>query len=140
MHPSRCAVPPYATGAPLRAAGRGSCHLRHELQRDAVVAIALAGGLRAVVEHVTLVAVATRAVVFGAWQHELEIGLGAQRAVDRRVKARPSRATLVLALRQEQRQIATGAHEGALALFAVQWAGAGALGAFLAQHRILRRA
>src|SRR5215813_6568798 len=89
---------------------------RNELQRDAVVAVALARWLRTIVEHVTLVAAATRAVILGAREHQLEVGLRAEPSRDRRIEARPSGAALVLGFAQEERQIAPRAGEVALAL------------------------
>src|SRR5439155_1961301 len=47
----------------------------HELERDAVVAVALARRLRTVVEEVPLVPAAARAVVLGARENQLEVGL-----------------------------------------------------------------
>src|SRR6201999_1693964 len=48
-------------------------------------------------------------------------------------------AALELGVRREQRQIAGGAGEDALALLVIERAGAGALGTVLAQHVVLLR-
>jgi hypothetical protein len=48
-------------------------------QGHTVVAVALTGGLRAVVKHMALVATAAAAVVFGAGHKQFEIELGADR-------------------------------------------------------------
>src|SRR5438477_2228591 len=113
---------------------------RDKLQRHAVVAVALARGLRAVVEHVPLVALAARAMVFGARQDEAEVGLALDAPGNHREEARPSRAALVLHLGGEERQVAAGAGEKTLALLVVERARAGALGRLVAQHRVgLRR-
>src|SRR5215208_33116 len=92
----------------------------HEVEGDTIVAVALPGRRRAVVEDVALMPLAARAVVFGARQDQLQVGLRADRTGDRGIEARPAGAALVLGLRSEQRQVAAGAMEAALALFLVQ--------------------
>ena len=77
---------------------------RHELQRHAVVAIALARRLGPVVEHVALVAFAAAAVVLGARRDELVVDLGGDGARNRRVEARPAGAALELGVGLEERQ------------------------------------
>src|SRR6185369_7080841 len=62
----------------------------HELERDAVVAPPLPRGLRAVVEHVTLMAAATDAVILRARHQQGEILLGTDVARNRREEARPA--------------------------------------------------
>ena len=109
---------------------------RDELQRHAVVAIALAGRRRAVVEDVALVAVAADAVVLDARDHHLHVGLGADGAGQRGIEARPAGAALELGLRAEERQVAAGAVKAALALLGVERARARALGALVAQHLV----
>src|SRR5262245_26371850 len=64
---------------------------------------------------------------------------GAHRAFQRLEEARPAGAALKLGIRGKQVLAAAGADELAVALFRVQRAGAGALGAVLAQHLVLRR-
>src|SRR6185503_2446218 len=114
--------------------------LRDELQRHAVVAPALIGGRRAVVEYVPVVAAAALAVVLGARVDQVEILLHVERARDGGEEARPAGAGLEFHLGGEHRQAAAGAGVDAGALFFVERAGAGALGAFLAQHVVgLRR-
>src|SRR4051812_6962938 len=108
-----------------------------ELERHAVVAIALAGGLGAVVEDVALVALAARAVVFGARQDQQEVRLLLEAARDVVEEARPAGAALELGVRLEERQVAARAHEGALALLAVERTRARPLGGFVAQRRVL---
>ena len=49
---------------------------RLKRQGDAIVAVALARGPWAVVEHMALVATAATAVVFGAWDDQAEILAG----------------------------------------------------------------
>src|SRR4030095_15655176 len=78
---------------------------RHELQRDAVVAVTQAGGFRAVVEHVSLVAAAARAVVLVARNEELVIGFRFGLALEAIVEARPAGPAVVLGARFEQRQL-----------------------------------
>src|SRR5258705_497067 len=76
---------------------------------------------------------AARAVVLGT-EHDALVRRGLDMAFDALVEARPSGAAVVLGLRLEQRQVATGAHERPLALFVVERARERALGARLAQH------
>ena len=121
----RRAAPARAAGRFRQAATRPNGLGRDELQRDAVVAVALAGRLRAVVEDVALVAAAARAVVLGARNEHLEVGLGRHARPDGGVEARPAGAALELRLRREQRQVAAGADEAALALLVVERADAG---------------
>src|SRR5450755_2281727 len=92
----------------------------NELQRDAVVAVALAGRRRAVVEDVALVAAAAHAVVLGARDDHLDVGLGDDRARQRGVEARPAGAALELGLRGEERKVAAGADEAAVAMLGVE--------------------
>src|SRR5688572_28734543 len=94
--------------------------LRDELQRDAVVAVALAGRWRAVVEDVPVMAAAARTVILGAREHDLVVRLGRERARNRGEKTRPSGAAVELHRRGEQRQAATRADEHAFALLAIE--------------------
>ena len=63
---------------------------------------------------------------------------GADRAFQRLVEAGPAGAALELGVGCEQFLAAAGAGEYAVALLGVQRAGAGPLGAMLAQHLVLR--
>src|SRR5687767_13520946 len=103
--------------------------LRDELQRHAVVAPALAGGLRAVVEQVTVVPAAADAVVLDARVDQEEILLLLEHARDGGEEARPPGARLVLHCRGEERQPAARAGEDAGPLLVVERARAGAFGA-----------
>src|SRR4051812_23332066 len=94
-----------ARGAPGRALDRD------ELQGDAVVAVTLAGRRRTVVEDVALVAAAAHAVVLGARDEHLVVGLHRDRPGQRRPEARPAGAALELRVRGEQRQFAAGTDE-----------------------------
>src|SRR6185369_1682396 len=108
--------------------------LRDELQRDAVVAPALIGRRRAVVENMAVVAAAARAVIFQPRVDQEEVLLLLERARDGGEEARPAGAGVEFHLRGEQRQPAARAGEHARALLLVEGARAGALGAFFAQH------
>src|SRR5690349_19732859 len=122
---------------PTRARARSAAGLcGDELQREAVVAVALAGRRRAVVEDVALVAAAARAVVLGARQEHLVVDLERDRARQRFPEARPAGAAFELGRRREQRQLAAGAHEAAVALLVVERARAGDLGAFEAKDLV----
>src|SRR4051812_27760762 len=110
-----------------------------EDQPETVDAVARSGRLRTVVEDVAEVAAAAPAMHLGA-EHAVGPVLGlADIALDRLVEARPSGAALELGVGGEQRQVAAGAGEDALAVFLEQRAGARSLGAFLAQNFILLR-
>src|SRR5689334_1663707 len=63
----------------------------------------------------------------------------AHRIVERLVEARPAGAALELRFRSEQRQVAAGAGEGALAVLFEERAGPGPLGALIAQDLVLLR-
>src|SRR4051794_1449053 len=111
-----------------------SCGLRNEAQRHAIVAIALSGRRRPVIEHVAVVAAAAGAVVFGAREDELEVGLVAEGARDGREKTRPAGAAVELHRGTEQRQGAARTNENARTFLMVERAAAGRLGSLLAQH------
>src|ERR1700689_98316 len=108
-------------------------------QRKAVHAVAQAGRLRPVVEDVTEMAAAAPAMNFGP-QHPEGAVLGlADRVVERLIEPRPAGAALEFGLRGEQRQVAAGAGEDALAVLLQKRARTRAFGAFLAQDLILLR-
>src|SRR5690606_9411961 len=105
-----------------------------ELQCQAVVAVALAGGRGTVVEHVALVAAAAGAMVLGARQDQLEVAPGFDRALDGLEEARPAGAAVELGARLEQGSAAAGTDERALAVLVVEFARKRRLGSFPAQH------
>src|SRR5688572_4862908 len=107
-----------------------------ELERGAVVAPALVGGRRAVVEEVAVVAAAALAVVFGARVDEEEVFLGLEYARNGSEERRPARAGLVFHFGSEERQVAARAGKDARALLGVERAGTGALGRLFAQHLV----
>src|ERR1700716_2183749 len=110
-----------------------------EDQRKAVHAVAQAGRLRPIGEDVTEMAAAAAAVNFGP-QHPKGAVFGlADGVLERLVKAWPAGAALEFRLRGEQRQVAAGAGEDALAMLLEQRARTRALGALLAQDFILLR-
>src|SRR6516164_339274 len=108
-----------------------------KVKRRPIHAIAQPGGLRAIVENVAEMAAAAAAMHLGAGHEEAAVGLRLDRLLDRRRKARPSRSAVELGIGGEQRLAATGAVVDALAVFLVERARAGALGAVLAQNLIL---
>src|ERR1700704_5467746 len=110
-----------------------------EFQRKAVHAVAQPGRLRPIVEDVTEMAAAAAAVNFGPQHPEGPVFGLADGVIERLVKARPAGAALEFRLRGEQRQIAAGAGEDALAMFLEQWARSRAFGALLAQDLVLLR-
>src|SRR6266851_10505020 len=83
---------------------------------------------------------AAAAAVDFAPQHPKGAVFGlADGVVERLIKTRPAGATLEFRLRGEQRQVAAGAGEGALAVLLEQRARSRPLGALLAQDFILLR-
>src|SRR3984885_11668885 len=110
-----------------------------KLQRKTVHAIAQAGRLRTVVEDMAEMAATAAAMNFAAQHAEGAVFPFGHGIVQRLIEARPAGTALVLRLRREQRQGATGAGEGAFAVFLQQRARPRTLGAFLAQDFILLR-
>jgi hypothetical protein len=109
-----------------------------EFKRDAVIAPALPGRFRSVVEDVALVALAAGAMVFGAWDDHPEIASGAYMVgIDRLPETRPAGARVVLVGAGEQRQKAAGTKVGTVSGFLVQRTGKGALSTLATQHPIL---
>src|SRR5262245_44067437 len=80
-------------GAILRDSGFAG--LGNELERDAVVAITLAGGSRPIVEHVTVMAAAADAVVLDARREQSKVLLRPENARDRGEETGPARAAVV---------------------------------------------
>src|SRR4051812_5587585 len=115
--------------------GLGSGVARRELERGRVHAVPLAGGTRAVVEHVPEVAAAPPAPNLGPRhavrrvRHQLD-GLGDQRLAE----ARPPRPGLELRGRVEQLGAACRTAVDAVVVAIPVLAGEGALGAGLPQH------
>src|ERR1700722_6406066 len=118
--------------------GRGR-RSRMKHQRKTVHAVAQAGRLRPVVEDVAEMAAAAAAVNFGAQHPEGAVLSLADGVLQRLIEARPAGAALEFRLRGEQRQVAAGTGEDALAMLFQERARTRALGAFLAQDLILLR-
>src|SRR4051794_35619053 len=87
----------------------------------------------------TQMAAAAAAVNFGAQHPEGSVLGFADGILQRLVETRPAGAAFELGLRGEQRQVATGAGEDALAVLFQQRAGTRPLGAFLAEDFVLLR-
>src|SRR6185436_13308204 len=93
---------------------------RDELQREAVDAVAQPRRLRSVLEHVTEMPAAAAAVHGRAYRPETAV-VGRGDGVRKRLpEARPTRAAVELHVGREQRLVAAGAVEDALAVLAVQ--------------------
>src|SRR5258708_3436029 len=106
-----CVVTP-----PASCSGTEGCRRRVEHQANAVDAIAKTGRLRSVIEDVPEMAAAAAAMHFGA-QHAVGAILGlADGVFQRLIKTRPAGAAFEFGLRGEQRQVAAGAGENALAM------------------------
>src|SRR5271165_3898131 len=108
-------------------------------KREAVHAVTQAGGLRSVVEDVAEMAAAATAMHFVPHHAKGAVLGGADGIVERFVEARPTGAALELGLGGEQRQVAAGAGEDALAVLLQQRAGPRTFGALIAQDFILLR-
>src|ERR1700720_1249376 len=114
-------IMPVTRGDPLRLLGL-------EVHGHAVDAIAQIRRRGPVVEHVAEMAAATAAMHLGAHHAIASIARGFDRALDRVVEARPTRAALEFLLRYEQRLAAAGARERARAFLVVERAAAGRFG------------
>src|SRR5579871_3704837 len=110
-----------------------------ELERETVHAIAQAGRLRTVVKDVAEMAAAAPAMDFDALHSEGPVFVGPDGILERLIEARPAGGALEFRLGGEQRQIATGAGEGALAMLLEQRTGPWTFGAFFPQDFILLR-
>ena len=89
-------------------------------QRKAVHAVAQPGRLRPIVEDVPEMAAAAAAVNLGAHHAQRPILGLADGVLKRLVETRPAGAAFELGLRREQRQVASGAGEDALAMLLQQ--------------------
>src|ERR1700759_26022 len=89
---------------------------RMKHQRKTVHAVAQAGRLRSVVENVAEMAAAAAAMDLGAQHAEGAVFRLADRILQRLVEAGPAGAAFELGVGGEQRQVAAGAGEGALAM------------------------
>src|SRR5256885_1754424 len=81
--------PPVLARPPMLG-GLGFGGFRKDLRRHAVVAVALAGGRRAVIEEMAMVPAAAFAVVFGARVDEVVVLLGVEDTRDGREEGGPA--------------------------------------------------
>ena len=109
-----------------------------ELQRQAVVAPALAGRRRPVIKDMSLMPTAARTVILGPRQDKLEVLLGREMPRNAGKKARPSGAAIEFHLRGKKRQRTSCADEHPRSLFVVERTRERPFGGFLAQHGKLR--
>ena len=110
-----------------------------EHQAETVDAVAQAGRLRPVVENMPEMAAAAAAMHLGP-QHPVGPVFGlADGVLERLIETRPAGAALEFRLRGEQRQIAAGAGEGALAVLFQERTRSRPFGALLAQDFVLLR-
>src|ERR1700758_433607 len=93
---------------------------RMKLQGESIHAVAQAGRLRPIVENVTEVTTAAAAMNFGPQHPEGAVCVLPAGVRKRLPKTRPAGAALIFRFRGEQRQIAAGAGEGALAMLLEQ--------------------
>src|SRR6187431_3209426 len=109
-----------------------------KLERDAVHAVAQAGGLGTVWKHMAEMAAAVGAVHFGPRHiHTAVLGGIHGRVACRSEEAWPAGTALVLRLRTKEEMATGGTVELAFPFLRVQRARAGALGAMLAKDAIL---
>src|SRR5687768_8418103 len=112
--------------------------LRFEVECGGIDAEALAGRLRAVLEHMAEVGAAVRAANLGADHAVGPVAAFLDAAGFRRLpERRPARTRIVFRGRREQRLAADHAEVHAVLLVAVVLAGEGALSALLLRHVIL---
>ena len=104
-----------------------------KVECGSIHAIALPGGLRAVVKDVAEMAAAPAAMHFRAGHEETAVRLCLDRLLDRRRETRPPGSAIELGIGGEQRLAATGAVVDALAVLLVERARTGAFGSVLAQ-------
>jgi hypothetical protein len=93
--------------------------LGDKFQRYAIIAPALAGGLRAIIEDVTVMTAAADAVIFGAGENKFVVRARTEHAWNRRKKAWPTCAALIFHLGGKQRQVASETDEDTGTLFGV---------------------
>src|SRR5258706_2118829 len=121
----------------LKVSGTGSGSARREGHRDAVHAVAQAGGTGTVVEDVSEVAAAAPAVHFRARFAERAVFARGDRVIERRPEARPAGMAVEFRARREEVEPASRAAEHAGPMFVVERAAVGPFGALLAQHGVL---
>jgi hypothetical protein len=97
----------------------GTARSGRESEREAVHAIAQAGRFGTVVEYMPQMAAAAPAQYFVARHAERLVGPRDDRVIQRLPETRPAGAAIELRFLREQRQRATGAREGAGAVFVV---------------------
>src|SRR5688572_10497548 len=100
--------------------------------------MALAGRPWTIVEHMSQMPAAAPAMFLDADHAQRQVAIEGDRIGQRLREARPPGAAVIFGSRAEQRQIAAGTGENALALLLQQRAGEGPLGAGLAQDVITR--
>jgi len=105
-----------------------------EFQSYAVIAPALTGGFRAIVEYVTLVAATASAVIFSARQQHFEVTPGFGMAVNRGIKAGPTGAAIEFGTGFKQRQITSRTDVYTITILLIQAAAEGAFGRFFSEH------
>lgn len=94
--------------------------VRNELECDPVVAVAKTRGFWAVAKHMSLMPVASTAVILGARDNQFVVALRGYRRGKMIKETRPSGAAVELPVGGEQRLEACGAYEGAGAFFAIK--------------------
>ena len=109
---------------------------QREPQGNAVIAVSKAGWFRPVVKYMTLVAEASRAMIFGARNAQPVVGFFGQGAGKGCVKTWPTRLRIVLPGRLEEREVASKTPEQADAMFLEERTGERPLGTVVPQNII----
>ena len=112
----------------------------HKFERGGVDAVALMRGRRAILEHVTQMRVAPRALHFRPPHAVAVVGLHLDVFIFRRIpEARPACAGFKLLLRMKEISAATNAAEHSILMDVPILAGESALGAAMPRHLVLLR-
>jgi len=122
----------------VAAVGLGRFLAGMKIERHTIHAVALAGGLRTIVEDVAEMAAAAAAMHLGSGRKKAAVGFGVNRLIERRPEARPTRPAVEFGIRGEERLAATGTVVDAGAVLFVERARPGAFGPVLPQHPVLR--
>jgi hypothetical protein len=122
----------------VAAAGLRRSLARVEIEGHTIHAVALAGGLRTIVEDVAEMATAAAAMHLGSGRKEAAVGFGFDCLIKRRPEAGPTRPAVEFGIRSEQRLTATGTMVNPRAVLFVERARPGAFGPVLPQYPVLR--
>jgi hypothetical protein len=112
---------------------------RNKIQGDAIVAISQSRGRGSIIENMSLMPAASRAMVFRTLHEKLVIFLGLHMPGQHVEKTGPACAAIKFVYRREKLETASGADKHARALFVVERTAEGRFGPFLTQNAVLYR-